>query len=149
MVSFKDKNQVKDLVLKELAQMEKKSPKFSLEVKRKAVDEFISGQRTAQQLADELGYKDANRIYAWKSLFEEKKKIEKREQRQKHGVSPEMLKRLEELESENEELKKSLGEKSLIIDLLKKLQMDSVYGKSVTGLTETIKQLDQSKRRVK
>ena len=60
-----------------------------------------------------------------------------------------MLKRLEELESENEELKKSLGEKSLIIDLLKKIQMDSVYGKSVTGLTETIKQLGQNKRRVK
>jgi hypothetical protein len=53
-----------------------------------------------------------------------------------------MMRRLEELESENEELKKSLGEKSLIIDLLKKLQMkDSVYGKNVTGLTDTIKQL--------
>lgn len=129
--------------------MEKKWRKFSLEVKRRAVDDFVSGRKKAEELALELGYKDINRIYGWKSLFEDKKKSEKREQRRKLGVSPDMLKRLEELESENEELKKSLGEKSLIIDLLKKIQMDSVYGKSVTGLTETIKQLGQNKRRVK
>jgi transposase-like protein len=37
--------------------MVKKSPRFSREIKKKAVDEFVSGQKTAQQLADELGYK--------------------------------------------------------------------------------------------
>lgn len=128
--------------------MEKKiQKKFSLEVKKKAVEEFISGQKTAQVIADELGFKDTNRIYSWKLLFEENKKIEKRVKAQKQGVSLEMLRRLEELESENEELKKSLGEKSLIIDLLKKIQTKgSVYGKNVTGLTDTIQQLGPRKK---
>ena len=126
---------------------DKKSPKYTSEVKRKAVEEFNSGIKTAQQIADELGFKDSNRIYAWKSQFEESQKSEKRVETQKQGVSLEMIKRLEELESENEELKKSLGEKSLIIDLLKKLQVkDSAYGKNVTGLTDTIKQLGPKRK---
>ncbi len=130
--------------------MEKKSPRFSREIKKKAVEDFVSGQKTAQQLADELGYKDANRIYAWKSLFEEKKKSERKQELQKQGVSLEMLRRLDELEAENEELKKALGEKSLMVDLLKKIQpSSSVYGRNVTGLTDTIKQLGPKRRPVK
>jgi hypothetical protein len=33
----------------------KKSPKYTLDIKRKAVEEFVSGLKTAQQIAAELG----------------------------------------------------------------------------------------------
>ncbi len=44
--------------------MSKSHPKYSSEVKKKAVEEFISGSKTAPQIADELGFKDSNHIYA-------------------------------------------------------------------------------------
>lgn len=46
--------------------MSGKKIKYPEETKRKAVEEFNSGKKSAQQLADELGYKDTTRIYSWK-----------------------------------------------------------------------------------
>jgi hypothetical protein len=107
--------------------------KYPEAVKRKAV---------------ELGYKDTNRIYQWKKLFSEKSKGRSIPS-ENIDANPELQRRLAELEMENEELKKALGEKSLIIDLLKKLPGNSLYEKNANGLTKTIKDLAVKKRHSK
>jgi transposase-like protein len=130
--------------------MSGKKLKYSEQVKRKAVQEFVSGQKSALQIADELGFKDSNRIYTWKALFDHEEKSHKIERAQKSGISPSVMKRLFELEAENEELKKSLGEKSLMIDLLKKIPGgDSVLERDVSGLSEIIKQSAAKRKRCK
>jgi hypothetical protein len=47
--------------------MSDKRTKYSEETQRKAVEEFNSGKKPPQQLADELGYKDTTRFYNWKA----------------------------------------------------------------------------------
>jgi transposase-like protein len=121
--------------------MSDKKTKYSEEIKRKAVEDFNSGKKSAQQLADELGYKDSTRIYSWKAQYAEESKGRQVPFEDPKDSSNELLKRLAELEMENDELKKSLGEKSLIIDLLKKLPGNSLYEKNASGLTKTIKDL--------
>ena len=121
--------------------MADKRSKYSEEIKRKAVEDFNSGKKTPQQLADELGYKDTTRIYSWKAQYAEESKGRQVPTEDPKDSNSDLLKRLAELEIENDELKKSLGEKSLIIDLLKKLPGNSLYEKNANGLTKTIKDL--------
>lgn len=121
--------------------MSDKRTKYSEEIKRKAVEDFNSGKKSAQQLADELGYKDSTRIYSWKAQYAEESKGRQVASEDSKDSNNELLKRLADLEMENDELKKSLGEKSLIIDLLKKLPGNSLYEKNANGLTKTIKDL--------
>lgn len=126
-----------------------KKSKYSEVVKRKAVEDFNAGRKSAQELADELGYKDTNRIYQWRTLYAEESKGRRIVPNNPTDPNNELYKRLAELEIENEELKKSLGEKSLIIDLLKKLPGNSLYEKNANGLTKTIKDLAAKKRHSK
>lgn len=126
--------------------MSDKRTKYSEETKRKAVEDFNSGKKSPQQLADELGYKDITRIYAWKAQYAEESKGRQVPTEDQKDSNNELLKRLAELEMENDELKKSLGEKSLIIDLLKKLPGNSLYEKNANGLTKTIKDLAVKRR---
>lgn len=121
--------------------MSGKRIKYSEEIKRKSVEDFNSGKKTAQQLADELGYKDTTRIYSWKTQYAEASKGRPVPTDDPKDSNNDLLRRLTELEMENDELKKSLGEKSLIIDLLKKLPGNSLYEKNANGLTKTIKDL--------
>jgi len=121
--------------------MSDKRTKYSEEIKRKAVEDFNSGKKSAQQLADELGYKDSTRIYSWKAQYAEESKGRQLPSEFSKDSNSDLQRRLAELEMENDELKKSLGEKSLIIDLLKKLPGNSLYEKNANGLTKTIKDL--------
>jgi transposase-like protein len=121
--------------------MSGKKIKYPEETKRKAVEDFNSGKKSAQQLADELGYKDTTRIYSWKAQYAEESKGRRVPTDEPKDSNNDLLRRLAELEMENDELKKSLGEKSLIIDLLKKLPGNSLYEKNASGLTKTIKDL--------
>jgi transposase-like protein len=121
--------------------MSDKRTKYSDETKRKAVEDFNAGKKSAQQLADELGYKDTTRIYSWKAQYSETSKGRQVPTDEPKDSNAELLKRLAEVEMENDELKKSLGEKSLIIDLLKKLPGNLLYEKNANGLTKTIKDL--------
>jgi transposase-like protein len=121
--------------------MSDKKAKYSEQTKRKAVEEFNAGKKSEQQLADELGYKDTNRIYSWKAQYAEESKGRQVPSEDPKDSNNVLLKRLAELEIENDELKKSMGKKSLIIDLLKKLPGNSLYEKNVNGLTKTIKDL--------
>lgn len=121
--------------------MSDKRTKYSEEIKRKAVEDFNSGKKSAQQLADELGYKDTTRIYGWKAQYAEESKGRPMPSELPKDSNSDLQRRLAELELENDELKKSLGEKSLIIDLLKKLPGNSLYEKNASGLTKTIKDL--------
>lgn len=121
--------------------MSGKRIKYSEEVKRKAVEDFNSGRKSAQQLADELGYKDTTRIYSWKAQYAEESKGRQVPSEIPKDSHSELQRRLAELEMENDELKKSLGEKSLIIDLLKKIPGNSLYEKNANGLNKTIKDL--------
>lgn len=121
--------------------MSDKRTKYSEEIKRKAVEDFNSGKKSAQQLADELGYKDPTRIYRWKAQYAEESRGRQLPSEILKDSNSDLQRRLAELEMENDELKKSLGEKSLIIDLLKKLPGNSLYEKNANGLTKTIKDL--------
>jgi transposase-like protein len=137
------------MVIKESV-MSKTRKKYSEEIKRKAVDDFNSGAKNAQQIADELGFKDTSRIYYWKTLYSEESNGRTIPTQSPSGDNnSEMHRRLLELEMENEELKKSLGEKSLIIDLLKKIPGNSVYEKNANGLMKTIKDVAAKKRHLK
>ncbi len=131
------------------SEMSGKRIKYSEEIKRKAVDEFNSGKKSAQQLADELGYKDTTRIYGWKAQYAEESKGRRITPDDPKDPNNELQRRLAELEMENDELKKSLGEKSLIIDLLKKLPGNSLYEKNASGLTKTIKDWAVKKKHLK
>lgn len=121
--------------------MSDKRTKYSEETKRKAVQDFNAGKKSAQQLADELGYKDTTRIYSWKAQYAEESKGRQVPTDEPKDSNNDLLRRLAEIEIENDELKKSLGEKSLIIDLLKKLPGNSLYEKNANGLSKTIKDL--------
>ena len=92
-------------------------------------------------MADELGYKDITRIYGWKAQYSEQAKGRQIPSDDSKDSYNELQRRLAEVEMENDELKKSLGEKSLIIDLLKKLPGNSLYEKNANGLIKTIKDL--------
>jgi hypothetical protein len=68
-----------------------------------------------------LGYKNTTGIFNWKARYAEASKGRLVPPDEPKDSNNDLLRRLAELEMENNELKKSLGDKRLIIDLLKKL----------------------------
>lgn len=112
---------------------------FTPEQRKKAVDEFISGSKTAIQIAGELGV-DPTHIYRWKVSLEEKAKGLRIESLEAEGHDPLAARKILKLEEELEEYKKKVGELTLINDLLKKLPQRSSQPESeLSGLIETMK----------
>jgi transposase-like protein len=123
---------------------------FSEEEKRKAVDDFISGAKTANQIALELGA-SASHVYKWRVRYDESKKGARLDELQTEGRSLADAKRFQELEAELDEYKKQLAEKTVIAELLKKrLQSKSSQQRSeLTGLIETFELAVQKRKRCK
>lgn len=130
--------------------MKKKTRKrFTQQQKDEALEDYHSGVRSAQQIAEDLNT-DVQSIYRWKVARDEKAKGTRIDELIDEGNSPVQAKRILELEQEIEEYKKKLAEQVLINDLLKKLQCGNSQPESeLTGLIRTTKKSDRKKRRVK
>lgn len=124
--------------------------KFTLEQRDQAIDEYVSGAKSAQEVAQELGT-DVGNIYRWKTVREEKAKGLRIEELIGEGNTLAQAKRILELEAEMEEYKKKVAEQAVIIDLLKKLQTSSSSApeSELTGLIRTTRKLDQKRRPAK
>lgn len=131
--------------------MSKKTRKsFSEETKRKAVAEYVSEVKTAQQIANELGT-DIQSIYRWHTNQNEQKKGLKLAELQDQGCSQEHAERLIRFQDEVEAYQKKVAEQAIIIDLLKKLRMSGPLPpeSELSGLIATTKKLGQKKQRAK
>lgn len=130
--------------------MGKPKRKFSDEIKRKAVDEYVSGRRSAAQVAAEHGT-SVNSVYTWRVQLDEKAKGAQLGELEAGGRSPEDAKMILELRAERDAYQKTVGEQTLIIELLKKrLQSTSSQQRSeLTGLIETLERSVQRKGRGK
>ena len=124
--------------------------KYSDEVKRRAVEEYVSGQRKAADIAAELGV-DLGYLYKWRVQLDEKSKGARVEELESMGHSKAEARRIQELEDEIEEYKKKLAEQVLINDLLKKLQKPKVSQSEseLSGLIRTTKNLNRKGRPAK
>lgn len=126
--------------------MGNKRYKFSEEEKRRAVDDYVSGRRSAKEVADEfkvpIGY-----IYKWRVQFDEKAKGARIDELEAQGISPEAARIIERQRAEIEEYKKALAQEVVINELLKKLPASrtSRYESELTGLIEMRNKLARSK----
>ena len=125
--------------------MPKKSKyQFTEEQKRKAVAEYISGDKRAEDVARELGVPQGY-LYKWRVQFDERDKGARVEELESMGHSKNEARKIQSLEAEIEEYKKKLAEQVLINDLLKKLQTSraSQPESELTGLIRTSRNLDR------
>jgi len=124
----------------------KKRYQFSEEEKRRAVDDYVSGRKSAKDLADEfkvpLGY-----IYKWRVQFDEKAKGVRIDELESQGISREAARIIEDQRAEIEEYKKALAEQVVINELLKKLRDSRIYPpeSELTGLINATKRSARSK----
>ena len=129
--------------------MRKPRRTFTPEQRKKAVEEFVSGSKSAIEIASELGI-DPTHIYRWKVAAEEKAKWARVDALGAEGHDPEAIKRILKLEEELEEYKKKVGEQALIIDLLKKIPIKSSQPASeLSGLIDTMKSSARKRKPVK
>ena len=126
----------------------KKVKEITQQQKDNAVEEFLSGAKSAEVLAREFNV-STRTIYKWKTLKEEKTKGDRIEQLVAQGNSKKSAVRILNLELENEEYKKKLAEEIIKVELLKKIHFPSPRENELTGLIKTTKKLDQRRRRVK
>lgn len=124
--------------------------KFSPEQKRKAVQEYVSGQKSAPQIAAELGC-DTQNIYRWKTLEEEANKGVRIDELMNEGNTQAMAEKLFEKELEIEMYQKKIAELTIINDLLKKFPTAQVLAREseLTGLIKTSSKSAQKRKRVK
>lgn len=121
--------------------MTKKTRKtFSQKTKDQAVDDFLSGEKTAQQIADEIGC-DVQLIYRWKVNREEKAKGIRIDELVEQGYDKEVAQKLLEKDLEIEAYQKKIAEQVIIIDLLKNSPplTNSQQESELTGLIRTSK----------
>jgi len=108
---------------------------------------MVSGNKTAQQVANELGT-DVQNVYRWKTLREEKAKGLRIDELISEGNSKAMAQKLLEKELEIEAYKKKVAELTVINDLLKKLPGNENF-QTESELLGLIKTTNKSARRKK
>ena len=123
---------------------------YSLEMKQKAVEEFVSGRKSAALVAAECGVTTAH-IYKWRVQLSERAKGARIEELEAEGMSNQAARKILEQQAIIEEYQKKVAQQTIIIDLLKKLQTSGNYQpeSELTGLIETTKKLARSKKPVK
>lgn len=126
----------------------KQRRKFTQEQKDKAVEDFVSGARSAKEIAKELDT-DIKNIYNWKTAKEEKAKGVRVDELMGKGYSKEAAAQILNMELELELYKKKLAEEIIKVELLKKIQNPSQSENELTGLINTTRKLDQKRRRAK
>ncbi len=128
--------------------MGKPKRKFSDAQKRAAVDDYVSGRKSAAQVAaaNEIS---TGQVYSWRVQLEEKDKDAQLDDLQSAGRSREDAKALLEMRAERDAYQLMVGEQAVIIELLKKrLRSTSSQQRSeLTGLIETL-ELSVRKRKL-
>lgn len=124
--------------------------KFTDEQKKAAVEDYVSGRKSASQVAGELNVAQGV-IYKWRVELDEKAKGVRVEEMESRGISTDAAKKILQLEAEINEYQKKVAQQSIIIDLLKKLQKpkNSQPESELTGLIDITKKSDRAKRHVK
>ena len=124
--------------------------RFSAEIRAKAVEEYTSGLKTAQELADELGAV-AQSIYRWTAAHTENKKGIRLEEIIADGNTRNQAKKIQQLELQIDAYKIKLAEQMLINDLLKKLPGNENFQSEseLNGLIETTSKLARKRKPVK
>jgi transposase-like protein len=130
--------------------MGKPKRKFSEELKRKAVDDYVSGRKSAAQIAAE-NQMDVNNIYNWRVQLDEKAKGAEIDELVVSGRSREDARYVLQLKAERDAYQKTVGEQTVIIELLKKRlhSTNSQQRSELTGLIETLEKSVQRKGRGK
>jgi transposase-like protein len=123
---------------------------FPKEVKNQAVDDYISGERSALQIAEEIGC-DVQLIYRWKVAREEKAKGLRLDELVEEGCNRAMAEKLLEKELEIEAYQRKVAEQAIMLDLIKKLQTSTPFQREseLAGLIRTSKSLEALRRRAK
>lgn len=118
------------------------------DVKSKAVADYVSGAKSAAEIAKELGV-DVQYIYQWRSAQNEKTRDLNIAGFMAEGVPPEVAKRLIQQQEEIEAYQKKVAELSVMVDLLKKLRLSKNFQpeSELSGLIATTKKLDRNKGR--
>lgn len=113
---------------------------FSEEIKRQAVDDFVSGRKSAVEIAAELCIAQGV-IYRWRVQLEEQARGTRIGELEAEGRNPEDAKHIQRLEEERTAYQKKVGEQAVIIDLLKKLRQSRIYlpESELSGLIDIIK----------
>ena len=124
--------------------------KFTDEVKAKAVADYISGIRSAQEIAKDLGI-EVHSIYQWRAALDEKKRGLRLSELQGDGTDSDLAERVLRQEEEIAIYQKKVAELSVMVDLLKKLQTSGPYQpeSELSGLIATSKKSDRKKKRAK
>lgn len=124
--------------------------KFTEEEKRKAVTDYVSEVKTAQEIANELGT-DIHSIYRWRTFYDEQKKGVRLSELQAGGCTQELAERIVRQQDELEAYQKKVAEQAMIIDILKKLRkLGPLPPESeLSGLIATEKKLALKKQRAK
>lgn len=131
--------------------MAKKSRrKFTEEQKRAAVDDYVSGRKTGEQVASELGI-HSTMVYRWRVEFDEKAKGIKLHELEAQGMSREAARKILEQQAIIEAYEKKVAQQAIIIDLLKKLQTSTISQpeSELTGLLDTTRKLAKSRKPAK
>ena len=124
--------------------------KFTEEEKRQAVADYVSGARTAQAIANELGI-DIQAIYRWRTFYDEQRKDLRLSELQAEGSSQELAERIIRLQDEVEAYQKKVAEQAIMLDLLKKLRTSGRFQpeSELSGLIVTSKKSERKRRRAK
>lgn len=130
--------------------MGKPKRKFTDAVKRTAVDDYVSGRKSAAQIAAALEI-GTNMIYRWRVELEEQAKGAQAAELGATHSQDELVAEIQRLKAERNEYQKMVGEQAVIVELLKKrLQSTSLVERSaLTGLIETLERAAQKRKRGK
>lgn len=122
---------------------------FSDEQKQKAVEDYTSGRKSAEEAASEAGVATAV-IYKWRVQLAEKSRGHRIEELESKGHNPSDVRKIIALEDELLAYKEKLAEALVHNDILKKLH-GPLYPqlKNANSYEEIKRILDQSKRRAK
>lgn len=123
---------------------------FTEQTKRQAVQDYVSGKKSAQEVADELAVRP-DQIYKWRVAMDEETKGQRVAELEAQGASHELAKLLVQKDEEIAAYQKKVGEQAVIIDLLKKLQTPSSYQREseLSGWIATTKKSDRKRRPAK
>ena len=87
-------------------------------MKQKAVEEFVSGRKSAALVAAECGVTTAH-IYKWRVQLSERAKGARIEELEAEGMSNQAARKILEQQAIIEEYQKKVAQQTIIIDLLK------------------------------
>lgn len=124
--------------------------KFTEQEKERAVAEYLSGAKSAKDIAQELGV-EVHAIYHWRAALGEQNRESRLYGLTAQGVPKEVAERLLQQQEEIEAYQKKVAEQAVIIDLLKKLQISSSFPpeSELSGWIATTKKSDRKKKRAK